>query len=47
MVNKLFEMYKKEKFDLILMDINMPIMDGIRATKEILILLKILFMIYQ
>jgi PAS domain S-box-containing protein len=27
--------YKKERFDLILMDINMPIMDGISATKEI------------
>ena len=27
--------YKQEKFDLILMDINMPIMDGLNATKEI------------
>uniref|UniRef100_UPI0040475083 ATP-binding protein n=1 Tax=Aliarcobacter sp. TaxID=2321116 RepID=UPI0040475083 len=27
--------YKKDKYDLILMDINMPIMDGISATKEI------------
>jgi CheY-like chemotaxis protein len=27
--------YKQDKFDLILMDINMPIMDGISATKEI------------
>lgn len=32
------EMYKKEKFDLILMDINMPLMDGISATKEIIAL---------
>ncbi len=29
------ESYKKEKYDLILMDINMPIMDGITATKII------------
>jgi len=29
------EAYKSEKFDLILMDINMPVMDGITATKEI------------
>ena len=29
------EEYKKTKYDLILMDINMPIMDGIRAMKEI------------
>ena len=29
------ECYKKEKYDLILMDINMPIMDGITATKLI------------
>jgi PAS domain S-box-containing protein len=29
------ESYKKEKYDLILMDINMPIMDGISATKII------------
>ncbi|MDD2895271.1 MAG: response regulator [Aliarcobacter sp.] len=29
------EKYKQEKFDLILMDINMPIMDGVNATKEI------------
>jgi len=29
------EMYKKDKFDLIFMDINMPEMDGIEATKEI------------
>ena len=29
------ESYKKDKFDLILMDINMPIIDGLRATKEI------------
>uniref|UniRef100_UPI00404722C4 response regulator n=1 Tax=Aliarcobacter sp. TaxID=2321116 RepID=UPI00404722C4 len=28
--------YKKDKYDLILMDINMPIMDGVTATKEIL-----------
>ena len=29
------ESYKKDKYDLILMDINMPIMDGITATKII------------
>ncbi|MBP9490397.1 MAG: response regulator [Aliarcobacter sp.] len=29
------ESYKKDKYDLILMDINMPIMDGLTATKEI------------
>ena len=29
------ESYKKEKYDMILMDINMPIMDGITATKII------------
>ena len=29
------DMYKKRKFDLILMDINMPIVDGIHATKSI------------
>jgi len=29
------ELYKKEKFDLVFMDINMPEMDGIEATKEI------------
>ena len=29
------ESYKKERYDLILMDINMPIMDGITATKII------------
>ncbi|MDD2886934.1 MAG: response regulator [Aliarcobacter sp.] len=29
------EKYKQDKFDLILMDINMPIMDGLNATKEI------------
>ena len=29
------ECYKKDKYDLILMDINMPIMDGITATKHI------------
>ena len=34
------EHYKNEQFDLILMDINMPIMDGISATKEILKLQK-------
>ena len=34
------EMYKKEKFDLILMDINMPVMDGIRSAKEIITLKK-------
>jgi CheY-like chemotaxis protein len=32
------ESYKKDKFDLILMDINMPIIDGLRATKEIALL---------
>jgi len=29
------EMYKNNKYNLILMDVNMPIMDGIQATKEI------------
>lgn len=29
------EAYKKDKYDLILMDINMPIMDGVSATKQI------------
>ena len=29
------DIYKREKYDLILMDINMPIMDGISATKHI------------
>ena len=30
-----FEMYKNEHFDLVLMDINMPIMNGIESTVEI------------
>lgn len=29
------EMFKNQKFDLILMDIMMPVMDGFEATKEI------------
>ena len=33
---KVVEEYKKDKFDLIFMDINMPILDGIEATKQII-----------
>ena len=32
------EEYKKREFDLILMDVNMPILDGISAMKQIKIL---------
>ena len=37
---EVIEAYKKDKYDLILMDINMPIKDGIQATKEIIELKK-------